>query len=135
MRLRYISLIVGPEGTVTAVSPRKVSAPEFSDAAVAAIWTWKFAPAKLNGQPTQTALRHRFVFDADNRDTGVDEAGTELLRRLKKNPGSISELKQLDVVPKPTYRVSPETPPGEDSGQVLVEFYIDKTGRARFPTR
>jgi TonB family protein len=128
-----VIFVVGPKGTVEAAAAHGASSPEFSLAAVSAMRAWKFEPAKLNGKPTQTILSHRFDFDKANRDTGLDEAGADLLERIQKKPASIVGLKDLDTPIKPVYQVAPIYANGQGEGELLVEFYVDESGRARFP--
>lgn len=47
------------------VDPRVESAtrPEFSEAAIRAIQTWKFKPASLSGKPVRLSSRQQFPFD------------------------------------------------------------------------
>jgi TonB family protein len=127
------SWVVGADGKVIQVVITKASSPEFGQAYAAAIYNWEFEPARLKGKPTESILSKDIKFDLDERDFELDEKGQALLRQIRKSPGRIPTLRDLDQMPKARYQAPPRFPRDAKPGETLVEFYIDEQGVARFP--
>ena len=112
----------------------------FAEEAQRVIGTWMFQPARIHGEPTDTVLDLTFTFDVSGL-IYVDRFGTS------EPPPGVTQLpfeyhacalSDLDRMPTPLALAQPLYP--EEwreqgiAGRVTVQFYIDETGRARFPT-
>jgi TonB family protein len=114
---------------------------EFADEAVHAIKTWQYETTKLRGEKWGTIREIHFIFSRTGvviSQTGYD-AQTNYMERLM--PGGASfrccTLRELDRIPVPSKVVSPGYPKELADkgvkGKVVVEFYIDETGKVRMP--
>jgi TonB family protein len=52
-----VEFVVAPDGTPQGIQVVKSTHPEFADAAVNAVKTWKFTPAQKNGQYAPVKMR------------------------------------------------------------------------------
>ena len=57
-----IDFIVDTEGNVVEATVAKSTDPAFTDAALAAVRSWKFTPGKKAGQPVNTRMRLPMTF-------------------------------------------------------------------------
>lgn len=113
----------------------------FSDAAVNALKKWIYKPAVVRGQPI--GVRTELVFNFEVRGqvvsmTCLDTVAMLMQRVLgDKSFRYIYRGGELDAVPKPIVTVSPQPvlqTGGVAQSGVLVDFYIDETGRPRMAT-
>jgi TonB family protein len=117
--------------------------PAYAKAALDAIHSWRFNPARLNGQPVGvtkkidfTFERHGFVY------MSLDLSDSEDLIVLRDRPTPSSyrayDAGEVDRQPSAIHVVSPHYPrqlaATGVSGAVTVSFYIDEQGRVRMPT-
>jgi TonB family protein len=111
----------------------------YVDAAVEAVKKWHYKPAVFHGVPI--GVRTELVFNFESRGQVVSMTGVDLPtafnRAIAGDPQitAICPSHELDSVPKPTVVVSPRfiqtvDTNGQDK-EVLVDFYIDETGRPR----
>jgi len=114
----------------------------YADAAVDALRKWQFRPAIVGGVPV--GVRTEIVFDFETRGQVVSLACVDTMAVLMKRLAGDQQIRllcragELDATPKPIVMVSPlpvqqvggEAPPRG----VLVDFYIDETGRPRMAT-
>lgn len=134
-----VDFTVQPGGTVTDVRVRDATRPEFGRALVAALEGWSFRPAVSNGQPVAVALVKHAEFKAVPVDAAPGESSDPLVRLVRlARVGEIRGGAGLDEKPAPLYRVAPGYPAalrtsGRPSGQAIVDFVIDRDGRARLP--
>lgn len=122
--------------------PVSYSHVRFLDAAVEALKGWKYQPAAMRGEPT--GVRQQLVFNFQTRGQVASFTGMEAANALFRSVTPPSEVRrvfsgrQLDEVPKPMKVVQPRWVPAVDKSApgsgVLVDFYIDETGRVRMPT-
>lgn len=109
--------------------------------AVDAMRRWKYAPARLNGEPVSAQCEMQFNF----RVEGVVVSQNMVEHFLSHVRGAHeqefvyrpSTLRELDRIPTPVNVVSPNYPPELAQrgihGDVTVEFYIDEEGQVRLP--
>jgi TonB family protein len=64
----WLSVTVGPEGTVTACKIIRASHPQFGPVAEQAVRLWKFKPATLNGRPVETTFNVPVSFQIAGED-------------------------------------------------------------------
>jgi TonB family protein len=64
----WLSVTVGPEGTVTACKVIRASHPQFGPAAEQAVRRWKFKPATLNGRPVEATFNVPVSFQIGGED-------------------------------------------------------------------
>lgn len=106
-----LKFLVGPDGQVVSAQLLEATTPEMGQAALAMIDTWKFTPVTTEAQG--------------------------ILRLLERNPGKIVPLAGLDGAPKALSRRPPVFPSAlrkaGQSGEALVEFFIDENGDAQLP--
>jgi TonB family protein len=115
---------------------------DFADVALAAIKTWKFAPSQIKGKPIGTVVDMRFIFEMNGVVTIDRKPGVILASEQWETEGRFAfqpcPARQLDRPLQMTRVVKPAYPKelGDQgiAGKVLVEFYIDETGKARLPT-
>jgi TonB family protein len=109
----------------------------FAEEAERTIRQWKFEPEYSGDQPLDTILDITFNFEVTGvllvQRYGADPLPSTPLENYEYQACS---LKYLDRIPTPVAIVRP-TYPSEWAekgivGQVVVDFYIDETGRTRF---
>jgi len=111
----------------------------YVDAAVEAVKKWQYKPAVLHG--VAIGVRAEFVFNFESRGQVVCMTGIDLPQTFTRNiigdPQimTVCPSRELDSIPKPTVVVSPSYIHNADTSrqtkEVLVDFYIDETGRPR----
>jgi TonB family protein len=134
-------LRIDPVGRLDDALVTAYSLPGFADEAQLAVKKWKFQPSRVDGDPAYATLEVQFQFNVNERlatahigpqEEAYFEAGKDQFQY------EAVPLSELDHVPSPAHRVAPTYP--QDwaarglTGSVLVEFYIDETGRVRMPT-
>lgn len=130
---------VDPEGKVGDVLAFAHSGPDFAHAAVEAIRQWRFAPARLAGQPVGSINRINVYFEVNGVTTytRMPEQAAERADAGERFAHRPYTLPELDRVPKPLSRSSPVYPKEwiqqGKTGVVSVEYFIDEDGRTRFP--
>jgi TonB family protein len=111
----------------------------YVDAAVEAVKKWQYKPAILHG--VAIGVRAELVFNFESSGQVVCMTGIDLPQSFTRNiigdPQimSVCPSRELDSIPKPTVVVSPSHIHNADTNgqtkEVLVDFYIDETGRPR----
>lgn len=127
-----VTFTVQPNGAVTDVTVKSASDPAFGDAVVAAVQTWQFQPAIVDGRGVEVHLIKHAVF-APAKD-GDDSWQARLVARVRAN--AIGGGRGLDAPLAPVYRIPPIMPEDATAGQkrtATIEFIIDLDGRARLP--
>lgn len=133
-----VEFTVQGDGRVTAAKVRDATQPDFGRALVAALEAWTFQAAVSNGQPIAVPLLNRTEFKAVPVDATGD-SGDPLARLVRlARAGAIRGGAGLDEKPVPLYRVTPVYPAelravGRPAGTAVIEFVIDRDGRARLP--
>lgn len=121
---------VNPEGMVEDISILEATGSEFEAAMRAAIESWAFQPARDDGNPVAVRLRVKHEFSA-----GFAE--TRLAALLQPGGEGIKGPAGLDQKLKPLWRGFPVYPQQllaeKPAGRALIEFVIDRDGRARMP--
>lgn len=127
-----------PSGSVVGIKIREASHPNFGHALAAAMQGWSFTPAMNEGRTVEATLVKQAEFKAVPRRDQA--AGQDSLARLVglARTGKIRGSAGLDGKITPLYRVPPQYPgalaSGErPSGNAVIEFVIDRDGRARLP--
>lgn len=126
------------DGGVTEVKLREATAPEFGAALVAAIETWRFEAAR-GSRPGPITLLKKAVFKplpADATEAPRHDPLGRLVMLARKD--SLRGGGDLDEKLTPLYRVAPNYPVAlrtadKPSGEAMIEFVIDRDGRARLP--
>jgi TonB family protein len=132
-----IAFLIDPTGRTRRVKVHKATHPEFGAAAAAMILGWEFEPAQKDGKPSWAMLSMKQEFAPNERDSHVNESARRLLKLLKKKPEAVLTLKDLDAMPKARYRPSPVISEvllkSGEAMEAMVEFIIDRAGRAQLP--
>lgn len=129
-----VAMLIGPQGRVTNVKIISADRPEFGLALTAAVEGFRFDPAYREGKPVHHLFRFEHEFNYITQ--GVDDDDS-LITLEKKHPERIVRADKLDAEPTPLSRRSPvfpvQAPEDVTKGEAVIEFLIDKEGRARLP--
>lgn len=133
-----VSYVVGPDGRVLRALLLEAATPELGHAVLATIDAWRFRAAKKkDGTPAYANLSSEYVFQPKGRgDVPVSDEARQILRDLEKEPDSIATLAGLDRPLQPLSRRPPVFPTAmgqAETGEALIEFYVDKKGDAQLP--
>lgn len=130
---------VRPDGTVINVKIREATAPEFGRALVAALEASSFEKGFAGSSETPVVLLKRAEFKApplDATTAPADDPQARLVILARKSP--LPGGGDLDERLTPLYRIAPVYPAAlagdeKPTGQAVIEFVIDRDGRARLP--
>lgn len=111
----------------------------FADASVQAVEKWKFTPGKVRGEPVDTIITLTFQFNVKQvvllQKFASDLSAPDHFDGFEYHA---SNVLNLDRVPRPLSVVEPTYPQEWMKqgivGSVAVDFFIDETGKTRFPT-
>lgn len=134
-----VALSIDPRGQLEEWLVVGYTHPSFGDAAVSALKQWTFDPMRLNGEAMGAQIDINFYFRATGVvvSVNVNSEVERLFAKMGLNASWPCTMKELDSIPTPINAVAPPYP--EDlrkhgiSGEVVVEFYIDKDGNVRMP--
>jgi TonB family protein len=114
---------------------------EFADAALEAVTQWRFTPARVAGEAASSTITLNIRFNTAGVHAYVkppfrsDEPEVSAGQQFVYGPAGVAAL---DAVPAAIRRPRPmylrEWIEEGRTGTVTVQFYIDDTGRVRFPT-
>lgn len=133
-----IAFIIGPTGRVASARVLEATTPQMGQAVLAMIDAWEFKPArKKDGSPALAAVGLEHVFGIGTGDVPVSDEARDILRTLKRAPGQLRSLADLDRPVRPLSQRPPIYPSalrkkGED-GAAEIEFFIDRLGDAQLP--
>jgi TonB family protein len=133
-----VRFVVDHQGRADPMKVVDATAPEFGEAAMASVATWRFKPAMRAGVPCSASIQLEYSFDPSGSPSvlvteGMEEVGRELSR---KNP-QVFEFTSLDEAPRALSRRAPVYPMAlrraGQPGEAVIEFFIDKEGDAVVP--
>jgi TonB family protein len=133
-----VEFMVEATGRVTGVKVREATHPDFGQSVVAALEQCSFDPAMTEGKIVAVPLVQHVDFKPVSID-GDEPSKNPLVRLVRlERAGAIRGGGGLDEKLTPLYRVTPAYPAalrdvGKPSGQAVIEFVIDRDGRARMP--
>lgn len=117
------------------------SHPAVAESALVAFRTWTFQPARRDGEPVpfrgQVSLE--LAVDGMVVINNVHDVNAKFMSRLdwRDSTSRLASAGEVDQLPVPLEASPPALPEsyrGKDvTGTVLVDFYIDETGRVRMP--
>jgi len=128
---------VDEKGSPTNVRVRDASDTEFGESLVAAAEMSAFSTPIVDGRAVSVELMRHAEFSATSSENGgASDPIARLLADLR--AGKIGSGAGLDARLAPRYTISPTYPGalrtgGRPSGQAVVEFLVDRDGRARLP--
>lgn len=130
-----VAFVIDPDGRVRQTRVLEATHPDFGHAAAAMLETWRFKPARKNGQPSAALLHTTLEFSRSNRDTAPGDDTLDLLARLDGEGTPLATAEALDRLPIARVRPLPVASraamlPAET---VLVEFVVDAAGRVHLP--
>lgn len=135
----HMLLHVDATGALTDTLVTAYSRKAFADEALRVVSGWKFTPGLVKGEPLATIIDLTFNFEVH----GVlvvqnpNPTATVGIGRFDKFEYQAASVQNLDRVPTPLNIVEPTYPREWMKqgivGNVAVDFYIDETGRTRFP--
>lgn len=112
----------------------------FADAAMEALKGWRFAPPQLQGRPTGAITEITFTYELNgvlSREVLGEPSETALRLYQGKYVYQPCPPNALDAALKPVQVVQPVYPKSlvdqKISDRVLVDFYIDESGKPRLP--
>jgi TonB family protein len=131
-----VAVLITSGSVVARMGVAKETAPELGYAALAACEYFEFAPALLDGKPTDAMFTIRQEFNNDS--PFVTDADRAMLRLEKESPQEIVTAGKLDSVPKHIVFRQPPFPLAArqlrfTGGDAVVEFLIDTDGKVRLP--
>lgn len=137
----HLLLLVNHQGQLADTLFTAYTRREFADESLRAIAHWKFEPGTYAGQPTDTVVDLTFNFEVNGVLFIVKNATENAPKAIASEETfeyRVANLQNLDRLPTPLNVVSP-TYPAEWAeqglvGNLAVDFYIDESGRTRFPT-
>lgn len=137
----HLLLLVNSQGQLVDTLVTAHTRRDFADESLRAVAKWKFEPGTLSGTPTDTVIDLTFNFEVDGVLFVVKtaaEQSSDSYTGIETLEYRVCRLQNLDRLPTPLNVVSP-TYPAEWAEQGLignfaVDFYIDESGRTRFPT-
>jgi TonB family protein len=111
---------------------------DFADEVERVMKKWTFEPELAEGEPIATVADLTFNFEVNGillvQRFGVDRPVNDILREQEYQACS---LKNIDRIPTPVSIVNPTYPKewAEQgiTGKVVVDFYIDESGKVRLP--
>jgi TonB family protein len=127
-----VEFTVTDRGTTSEIVLREASRPEFGSALVAAAEAWRFDAALIADQRAAAKLiaTHKFVPPASGEENRLKVA-------LQPGGAGIGGAAGLDQRPRPVWLVRPVYPQGlraeKPAGKAMIEFIVDREGRARLP--
>ena len=116
--------------------------PAFADAAVRALQEWRFEPARVDGRPVGS--RQALTFDFKATGNVVSTLAIEMYDNFVSSIFGQTVYWQVcapDELDEPLRALTTVRPKfagaawrdGKPGGQVVLDFYVDATGRARMP--
>ena len=111
----------------------------FADEALRAVKRWKFTPGRSKGEAIDTVINMTFQFEV-KEVLLVEKFSPDatLLEHYEGFDYHACNVQNLDRVPTPLNIVEPTYPQEwmkqDIAGNIIVDFFIDETGKARFPT-
>ncbi len=139
----HVVITVDAAGTLTDWLVVGYNCQAFADEAVRVLKQWKYQPAHLQGEPVPVVMQIDFNFDTNGATFVTQNLQEEIHARFIDVEGDHSSyrvhtLKELDHIPVPVRIVQPVYPLELEQkgivGTVMLEFYIDETGRVRLPS-
>jgi TonB family protein len=133
-----VAFTVGTNGSPTEIHVIAASEPEFGVALAAAVAMSTFSPPAVKGHsaPVPLVRRADFAPAASGADSGKEDPVARLWAALQ--AGQVGNGTGLDARLTPRYQVAPRYPDvlrlgDRPAGQAVVEFIVDRDGRARLP--
>ncbi len=127
-----VEFTVTDRGATTEVLLQEASQPEFGAALVAAVEAWGFDAALIENQPVQAKLVVTQEFSPL-----TSGAVKRLVQALQPGGPGVKGAGGLDQRLRPIWRAKPAYPQSllteKPAGQAVIEFIIDREGRARLP--
>jgi TonB family protein len=113
----------------------------FAEESVDAIKEWRFEPARLRGKPVSVQIELLISFETSGVviSCDVSTSMTRYTNMLFKNREAYQPctMKEIDRIPTPRNAVSPAYSEALAKqgvqGTVIIEFFIDETGKLRMP--
>jgi TonB family protein len=138
-----VVIAVDETGALTDILTIYYSHPAYAKAALDAIHSWKFDPARMNGRPVGVTKKIDFSFERHGfvyTSLDLSDYTERVIERDVPQPASYRayDLGELDRQPSPVHVVSPRYPnqlaASGVGGVVTVTYYIDEQGHVRLPT-
>ena len=132
-----VAFLVDKTGRVIQTRVLEADQTAFGESVAAMLESWKFTPAKRNGQPTDALLVKDHRFAAKSRDTALTDTDHDLLSAPASGGDALPGLSQLDRLPTMRYSVAPVYPAElrrrHQNGRTVIEFILDTEGHVHLP--
>ena len=110
---------------------------EFAYESVRAVRAWRFVPARIGGRPASAVAPLTVLFQFNGVVARVVHDLDRAPRRETRFEYQPCAARELDAEPKLVLSVAPKFPAqlseASVTGKVTVDFFIDETGKVRFP--
>ena len=127
-----VRFVINQQGIVESGEVLSASQPEFGEALLGAVKTWRFIPARKVVWPWKAAVIQSQDFDAERPDFE-----RRVAKELRRGGGDIVRMSDLDHPLKMVYFVKPDYPRELQregiNGEVLIDAVITKEGQAVLP--
>jgi TonB family protein len=132
------NVLVEPDGNVGGIDPVSATENDFAEATRAALWGWRFTPAKAAGRSVSAWLLMLIPFGPEERSLACPaESGRRILKQLGGEPRAFVEESELDAPLRglPWHRAifPPELRKKHHEGNALIEYFVDEKGDAQLP--
>lgn len=133
-----VQFITSPDGGVVLAKVVEASSPELGGAAVAAVESFRFKPARRNGAPCGAILAMQFDFKlSDSSHSPVTPETLRVANLLRKKSKDLVGAADLDEVPQLLHKKKPIRPLAHretrEKGEVRVEIVVSRRGVVELP--
>lgn len=132
--------LISAQGTVDSVLWKSEPiSDDLKQATMAMLDTARLDPATRKDQAISTMVWFRLNFNPLNGDVRISDTAAAILKKLRIEGANaqFTKSRNLDAKIKPLARTEPVFPQlaevKAESGQALIEFYIDQAGHAQLP--
>ena len=128
-----VQFLIDPLGDVAAAKVMDAPSAEIGAAAVAAVETFKFKPARRNGQPCGAVLTMDFDFNTSRSSSApFTSESSRVLGLLRKESDKIVNSTELDREPRALLTKMPLAPlvhrKSQEAGMARIEFILSRRG-------
>lgn len=134
-----VTCLLGPNGRIIEAKVAEATSPEFGQAVMAMLSSWKFQPATKAGKPCKALFKMDYEFKPTGGDVPVSDSARKILKELQRENPRIYVVNDLDQPLKAVLQQPPQYPlmrsraGMDEDGDAVIEFFIDEKGDAQLP--